>query len=156
MSLTFISNDTSFHAECYTIALMFIIMNKINLGLSYCLQEYICSSVLSLSLLPCYQPANLSLDKFKTIIILSQPYSISCISNNRFLLYLDKVMKINYRGLCFRSGSIPRTSSSTVGSSSTWGTVGILDSLLSNVRSQKVANGDFDRNFKISIHNLIN
>lgn len=153
MSLT---NDTSFHAECYTIALMFIIMNKINLGLSYCLQEYICSSVLSLSLLPCYQPANLSLDKFKTIIILSQLYSISCISNNGFLLYLDKVMKINYRGLCFRSGSIPRTSSSTVGSSSTWGTVGILDSLLSNVRSQKVANGDFDRNFKISIHNLIN
>lgn len=70
--LTFISNDTSFHAECYTIALMFIIKNKINLGLSYCLQEYICSSVLSLSLLPCYQPANLSLDKFKTIIILSQ------------------------------------------------------------------------------------
>lgn len=153
MSLT---NDTSFHAECYTIALMFIIKNKINLGLSYCLQEYICSSVLSLSLLPCYQPANLSLDKFKTIIILSQLYSISCISNNGFLLYLDKVMKINYRGLCFRSGSIPRTSSSTVGSSSTWGTVGILDSLLSNVRSQKVANGDFDRNFKISIHNLIN
>lgn len=109
-----------------------------------------------LSLLPCYQPANLSLDKFKTIIILSQLYSISCISNNGFLLYLDKVMKINYRGLCFRSGSIPRTSSSTVGSSSTWGTVGILDSLLSNVRSQKVANGDFDRNYKISIHNLIN
>lgn len=109
-----------------------------------------------LSLLPCYQPANLSLDKFKTIIILSQLYSISCISNNGFLLYLDKVMKINYRGLCFRSGSIPRTLSSTVGSSSTWGTVGILDSLLSNVRSQKVANGDFDRNFKISIHNLIN
>lgn len=109
-----------------------------------------------LSLLPCYQPANTSLDKFKTIIILSQLYSISCISNNGFLLYLDKVMKINYRGLCFRSGSIPRTSSSTVGSSSTWGTVGILDSLLSNVRSQKVANGDFDRNFKISIHNLIN
>lgn len=72
MSLTFISNDTSFHAECYTIALMFIIKNKINLGLSYCLQEYICSSVLSLSLLPFYQPANLSLDKFKTIIILSQ------------------------------------------------------------------------------------
>lgn len=109
-----------------------------------------------LSLLPCYQPANLSLDKFKTIIILSQLYSISCISNNGFLLYLDKVMKINYRGLCFRSGSIPRTSSSTVGSSSTWGTVGILDSLLSNVRSQKVANGDFDRNYKISMYNLIN
>lgn len=72
MSLTFISNNTSFHTEYYTITLIFIIINKINLNLSYYLQKYIYSSILSLSLLPYYQPTNLNLNKFKTIIILSQ------------------------------------------------------------------------------------